>query len=282
MPATSFQPTFSMQGRGLTSRQEVKVQVRQAVGGQGINFEIAKDGKLVTIPAKAEFVVNTLRNVVLGSDGVRLCIVEHFLAAACLWGQDDLTVAVEGLEMPLGDGSAAFWLDLFEQAGWQRKIPQSTIELKEPIVCGSGDRQLIALPSDKFSISYHMDWNHPLIGKRWQSWDAGLNPREIADARTFGSLKEHQMLGLDSDVVSMTADGFTEPLRFEDEPVRHKLLDLIGDLSLCGLNPIALKARFISIKAGHELDVAMARKLAAQIAGESKCLKSSGTQSQQQ
>jgi UDP-3-O-acyl N-acetylglucosamine deacetylase len=267
MPATSKRPTITMQGRGLTSRQDVTVKLEQAAAGQGITFELAKDGRVVKIPARADFVVNTLRNVVLGAEGVRLCIVEHFLAAACLWGQNDLTVTVEGLEMPIGDGSAGFWLDLFEQAGWQRHRPEATIELKQPIICGTGTRQLIALPSERFSISYHMDWNHPQIGKRWQSWDASMNPREIADARTFGSLKEHQMLGLDQDVVSMTADGFTQPLRFEDEPVRHKLLDLVGDLFLCGVNPMTLKARFISITAGHELDVAMARKLAAEVAG---------------
>lgn len=70
------------------------------------------------------------------------------------------------------------------------------------------------------------------------------------------------MLGLENDVVSLTADGFTQPLRFEDEPVRHKLLDLVGDLALSGVNPLKFKAKFISIKGGHELDVEMAKRLA--------------------
>lgn len=119
----------------------------------------------------------------------------------------------------------------------------------------------MAVPADSFSVSYHMDWDHPLIGKRWQAWDASLDPCEIASARTFGSLSEHEMLGLAGEVVSLTANGFTQPLRFPDEPVRHKLLDLVGDLRLTGVNPMAFKASFISIKGGHQLDVELARRL---------------------
>jgi UDP-3-O-[3-hydroxymyristoyl] N-acetylglucosamine deacetylase len=100
-----------------------------------------------------------------------------------------------------------------------------------------------------------------MIGKRWQTWNAALPVADVADARTFGSLKEHEMLGLTDDVVSFTDDGFTQQLRFEDEPVRHKLLDLIGDLTLIGFNPLRLNARIISIKAGHEMDVQLVRQL---------------------
>jgi len=266
MPATSEQSVISFSGRGLTSRQDVRVEVRRSAPGEGIIFEVARDGRVVELPAKAQFVVNTLRNVVLGREGVRLCIVEHFLSAASLWGLSDLRVKVEGLEMPLGDGSAKFWIDLFENAAWARATVPPSIELEQPIILSRGDRTLLALPDEKFSASYHMDWNHPLIGKRWQTWDTGMDVQEIANARTFGWLKEHQLLGLEKDVVSLTPDGFTEPLRYEDEPVRHKILDLIGDLALSGVNPMAFKARFISIKAGHELDVEMAKQLAQAIA----------------
>jgi UDP-3-O-[3-hydroxymyristoyl] N-acetylglucosamine deacetylase len=262
MQATSNTLTFT--GRGLTSRQDVTVEIRKAEPGAGIIFELKRDKNIVAVPARSEYVVNTLRNVVLGRDGIRLCIVEHFLCAASLWGLNDLIVCVDGMEMPLGDGSAGFWLDLFEGAGWQRQPVEASIELKEKIVLTKGDRLLMAVPDQSFSASYMMDWDHPKIGKRWQTWDAERNPREIADARTFGWLKDHQLLGLDKDVVSLTADGFTHPLRYEDEPVRHKLLDLIGDLTLSGVNPLAIKARFVSIKAGHELDVELAKELAAQ------------------
>jgi UDP-3-O-acyl-N-acetylglucosamine deacetylase len=108
-----------------------------------------------------------------------------------------------------------------------------------------------------------MDWNHPLIGKCWQSWASGQDPHQIADARTFGSLQEHTMLGITDESVSLTSDGFSKELRWKDEPVRHKLLDLVGDLVLAGVNPQRWKARFISIKGGHEMDVEMSKRLSA-------------------
>lgn len=255
----------SFSGRGLTSKQPIAVDVKLALKGSGITFHVlsTKTQEYVAMAATAGNVVNTLRNVVLGKDGTRLCIVEHFLAATTLWGLDDLDVFVNGLEMPLGDGSAKLWTTLFEEAGLEKRFPESTVELKEPIVLNKGDRTLMALPDEKFSVHYMMDWNHPMIGKRWQSWDASKDISEISIARTFGGLKEHQMLGLENDVNSMTETGFTMPLLFDDEPVRHKILDLVGDLALTGINPIKFKAKFISIKGGHELDVELAKRLVA-------------------
>jgi UDP-3-O-[3-hydroxymyristoyl] N-acetylglucosamine deacetylase len=258
-------------GRGITSGSAINMLVEKRPAGHGIVFELFNEGELnqgvkpeapgVRVNAQASYVVNTMRNVVLGAQGKRLCIVEHFLAACTLWGLDDLWVGIDGPELPLGDGSAKFFIDLFEQAGWDCKRVEPTISITEPIVVSKGDRQLLALPSDGFSASYMMDWNHPLIGKRWRTWAPSEDIRQIADARTFGPLKEHQLLGIADQVVSLTESGFSHELRFEDEPVRHKILDLIGDLRLCGINPLALKARFISIKAGHEMDVEMAKRL---------------------
>jgi len=257
---------FTYTGKGMTSRQQVRVDVQAGAPGNGVRFFVRNpkaDDQFVELPARADTVVNTLRNVTLGKDGVRLCIVEHFLAAVSLWGLEDLDVTVDGPELPLADGSANFWIDLLQNSSIARQTNTlSRIELSEPITINKGDRCVIALPDTKFSVSYLMDWQHPAIGKRWQSWDLSMAVSEIADARTFGMLQEHEMLGLTEDVVSLTADGFTQPLRFPDEPVRHKLLDLIGDLTLSGINPLRLNARFISIKAGHELDVQLAAKLA--------------------
>ena len=258
-------PLASLHARGLTSGQDIQVDVTAAAPGSGITFSVlsAKTNSYVEIKAHASNVVNTLRNVVLGKEGTRLCIVEHFLAAATLWGLDDMLVTVAGPEMPLGDGSGQIWTDLFESSGIARKVTGATIELSEPIILSKQDRTLMALPAAAFSVSYLMDWDHPLIGKRWQSWDSSKDMTEISSARTFGWLKDHQMLGLQDDVVSLTESGFTQPLRFEDEPVRHKLFDLVGDLALAGINPLKFKAKFISIKGGHELDVEMAKRLAS-------------------
>jgi UDP-3-O-[3-hydroxymyristoyl] N-acetylglucosamine deacetylase len=259
---TREKAVLKYQGLGVTSRKEVSVEVSMSEPGSGIVFEVLDNrGFYVRVPAVTDSVVNTLRNVVLGTENARLCIVEHFLAAAALWGLTDLCVKVDGPEMPLGDGSAQFWMELFQSHEIPRSVPEATIELKQSVMCPKGDRMLVALPDEKFSVTYLMDWNHPQIGKRWQTFSSDMSPMEIASARTFGWKHEHDLLGIGDEVVSMTGDGFTHELRFEDEPIRHKLLDLIGDLSLSGVNPMAIKARFVSIKAGHELDVEMARKL---------------------
>jgi UDP-3-O-[3-hydroxymyristoyl] N-acetylglucosamine deacetylase len=251
-------------GRGITSRQEITVRVTQQKAGHGLRFLVRSgDASPVEIPARTEFVVNTLRNVTLGAQGVRLCIVEHVLCALAVWGVDDALIEVDGPEIPLGDGSAKFWNEVFAAAGWEPKSVEATRTLTEPIICKKGDRVLMAIPDDSFSVTYLMDWNHPAIGKCWSSWtpSAGLAHTEISDARTFGSLAEHQMLGIADEVVSLTTEGFSHPLRWPDEPVRHKLLDLVGDLVLAGVNPLSWKARFISIKGGHEMDVELAKKL---------------------
>ncbi len=255
----------SYSGRGMTSKQDILVELYQAPPGSGITFLCTTGDQkdLVAVPARASSVVNTLRNVVVGSGKTRLCIVEHFLCAATLWGLEDLYVMVDGPEMPLADGSAQFWIELFESAGIERKQVVCDITLREVVSVSKGDRSILAVPADNFSVTYLMDWKHPKIGQVWKSWDQTQDIKEVYAARTFGMLKEHEMLGLVNDVVSITEDDFTMPLRSPDEPVRHKLLDLIGDLALCGVNPLRVKARFISTKAGHELDVEIAKKLQA-------------------
>lgn len=267
-PSVSVKEKFRVEykGRGATSKKEITVVIESGLPGSGINFSVLDaraeaNGAYVAIPARAASVVNTLRNVVLGKDSVRLCIVEHVLCAVAIWGLEDVLITVDGPELPLGDGSANFFIELFKSAGIERCVPVADIELTETITVGTGDRMILAVPDTKFSLTYLMDWDHPKIGRKWQTFDASKAPEEIATARTFASLKEHQMLGLADDSVSLTEDGFTKPLHFEDEPVRHKLLDLLGDLTLIGVNPMRVKAKFISIKGGHELDVQLARKI---------------------
>jgi UDP-3-O-[3-hydroxymyristoyl] N-acetylglucosamine deacetylase len=262
MPGTA-QKVAKLTARGITSGRDISVTVERREPGHGIVFTVpsADGSKDVAVPATVASVVNTLRNVTLGADGVRLCLVEHILCAAALWGLNDLSVHIDGPEVPLGDGSSKLFIDLFKHAGWDRQQVIATRELTAPVICKKGDRVLMAVPDDSFSATYMMDWNHPAIGKCWFTYTADQPIEAVTDARTFGSLQEHQMLGIADDVVSLTADGFSQPLRFPDEPVRHKVLDLIGDLVLAGVNPLSWKARFISIKGGHELDVELAKKL---------------------
>lgn len=251
-------------GRGTTSGKYVSVKLYQGEPGRWIVFilpDADNPGEKLFLPATADNVVNTLRNVVIGKGKTRLCIVEHLLCAASLCAVEDAFIEIDGPEVPLGNGSGDLWFEFFRSAGFTQRLPQATIDLKEPIVVNRKDRLLMAVPDQSFSATYLMDWPHPKIGRTWRSWTPDMGAEEIINARTFGPLMEHKMLGLDKEMVSLTEDDFTMPLRFPDEPVRHKLLDLIGDLMLCGINPLKIKARFISIKGGHEIDVEMAGKL---------------------
>ena len=253
---------FELVGKGLTSRKQIQTVVRQAKPGSGVTFIVQKnDQPPVAIQAVAKNVVNTLRNVTIGAAGTRLCIVEHLLAAVSLWGLADLVVEINGPELPLGDGSADIWIQALKDALVPKQSVTADIEIKAPHKVSKGDRTILAIPDEKFSVTYLGDWNHPLIGKKWHSWSPQEDIEELSICRTFGSMKEHLLLGLDTDVVSMTDDGFSKPLHFPDEPIRHKLLDLIGDLALIGFNPLRLRARLISVKGGHEMDVELVKGL---------------------
>lgn len=266
-------------GRGLTSKKEITVKVFESQPGTGVIFALPPhasvgagtasgdntDDSFVELPASVDSVVNTLRNVTIGRGKLRVSIVEHFLCAVALSGLNDLYVEIDGPELPLGNGSSDFWMELFAGAGIARTLPEATLELAAPITITRKDRVLMAVPAESFSVTYLMDYNHPEIGRIWRTWTPSDSVADISTARTFGSLTEHKLLGLVGEVVSMTDDGFDMPLRFDDEPVRHKLLDLIGDLMLTGINPLSIKARFISIKGGHEMDVEMARALREQL-----------------
>lgn len=266
---TTDRQIITFTGKGITSGKEIKVEIEKQSPGHGISFQVPdKDGNSVKLKAHHKDVINTLRNVTLGKDSARLCIVEHFLCAASIWGLDDLLVTMDGPEFPLEDGSARCWIELFKTAGWERRTIEADLELKSTVTVSNKDRTIIGIPDQEFSATYLIDWNHPQIGKRWFTWKTGMEIEETTDARTFGGLKEHQMLGIADLVVSMTEDGFSHELRYTDEPVRHKVLDLIGDMALTGINPLRWRARFISIKGGHELDVEFARQLELQLKQE--------------
>ena len=252
---------FNYEGIGTTSKKRIRICAYLGEPGSGIQFILPSGQESVRIPALASYVVNTLRNVTVGQGANRLCLVEHFLAAAAFCNVNDMDVTVDGPELPLGDGSAQFWLELFSEAGYKPIVPEKKFALSQGIFISKGDRQLIALPAQNFSLTYLMDWSHPSIGKRWYTWTDAQSALDIASARTFGWQKEHDLLGIGGEAVSLTDTGFSKPVYFEDEPVRHKLLDLFGDLVLVGVNPLSIKGQFISIKGGHEMDVELAKKL---------------------
>ena len=203
--------------------------------------------------------------------GAMVFTIEHFLSALYVAGITDLTIELTGNELPICDGSAIKFLDLFNEAGIVDLNEEvNEIAVKEPVYLSKGDKHLIALPYDGYKLTYAIRFEHTFLKSQLAEFEITEENyrKEIAPARTFGFdyeveyLKQNNLaLGgsLDNAIV-IKKDGVLNPdgLRFEDEFVRHKMLDIIGDLKILN-RPI--RAHIIAIKAGHLIDVEFARIL---------------------
>lgn len=203
--------------------------------------------------------------------GAMVFTVEHFLSALAICNITDLIVELNGNELPICDGSAKVFLELFEEAGMQElEENMEEIIVKEPIHLSLGDKHIIALPYDGKKLTYSIRFEHSFLKSQMAEFvlDYDTYRKEIAPARTFGFDYEIEYLqknnlalgGSLENAIVIQKDGVMNPegLRFEDEFVRHKMLDIIGDLKI--LNR-AWKAHIIAIKAGHALDIEFAKKL---------------------
>jgi UDP-3-O-[3-hydroxymyristoyl] N-acetylglucosamine deacetylase len=197
--------------------------------------------------------------------------VEHLLAALVSAGVDNVIVELTQREVPIMDGSSAPFLFLIQEAGLKKQTAaRRYLKVLRPITVASGDKHIAIYPSDHFKVSYTISFDHPLL--RHQSRTMRITEQsfsdDIASARTFGFLKEvewmrQQGLALGGSLDNAIVIGDTGPLnalRFDDEFVRHKILDAVGDLALLG-HP--LLGRLEATKAGHALHAAVAQKLIA-------------------
>ena len=257
-------------GVGLHTGAAVKTTLVPATRpGAGVVFRAA--GGSEEIPALAANVCDTSRCTVLGTGAARFSTVEHLLSALAGLGVTDLSVEVDGPELPIGDGSALVWVESVRAAGLvslgQGAAP---LTLAEPvIVYGEKNAFVAAYPSDAVRFTVATQFDHPLAGTqvaRWEPSRAQAYQDFIAPARTFGFDFEVEALraaglarggSLDNALV-VYADHYSSPPRFPDELARHKLLDLIGDLFLVG-RPIV--ADVVAVKPSHRLNVALARRL---------------------
>ena len=261
-------------GIGVHSGKPVTLALRPAAAGTGVLFVRRDRARDVRFPARAEWVVDTRLATTLGNQDQRLSTVEHLLAALYGLGVDNCTVEVSGPELPIMDGSAAPFGYLIQQAGLrpQRRVRRRLV-IRRPIEVRDGNRWVRALPSREFRISATIDFAHPAIGVQ-SLRSLTLSPetfaRAIAPARTFGFLGEVQALqsaglaqggSLQNAVVLDDARVLNrEGLRFPDEFVRHKALDLIGDLSLLGL---PVQGHFKVMRGGHALHHALVAEIRA-------------------
>ena len=257
-------------GIGLHSGRPVRLRLRPAPAEHGIRFLRTDVG--VEIPASLQNLGGQDHATTLSRDGVSIGTVEHLLAALGGLGVDDVLVEVDGPEVPVLDGSAAPFVILLHEAGLRPlAVPRQHLRVLEPVEVVKGAKSIRLVPADHFEISYTIGFDHPLL--RHQSLSLRMTPRTfteaVASARTFGFLREVEMLrksglalggSLENAVVIGETGVLNNKLRFEDEFVRHKILDALGDLTLLG-HPLV--GRLEANKAGHALHAAVAQKLIA-------------------
>jgi UDP-3-O-[3-hydroxymyristoyl] N-acetylglucosamine deacetylase len=202
-------------------------------------------------------------STVVGVDGVRVQTIEHVLAAAFGLGIDNLLIEVDAPELPALDGSAAPFVHMILEAGIvQQERRRSYLKIVRPIEVRDGDKHIAILPASMPSVTYTIHYDHPLIRRQdcTYRWSQEAFVREIAPARTFGFLREVEALweaglgrgGSLQNTLVLTNEGLLNDggLRFPDEFVRHKILDLIGDLALLGLPFIG---EIVAVRSGHSL-----------------------------
>jgi len=259
MHQRTIRRAVEFEGVGLHSGKPVRIRVSPAPANSGIAFRPADHD---SIPAAPESVLNSHYATTIGRNGTRIQTVEHLMAAAAGLGLDNLLIEVDGPEIPAGDGSAKPFVSLLASAGRvEQSAPKRPIVIRHPIKVGGGGRWIQILPSDVFRISYTLDNDHPAIGV--QAITCAPTERmfieEFAPARTYGFLKdlgEMRRNGLArgaslENAIGVGKRGALNGLRYRDEFVRHKILDLIGDLALLG-RPVV--GYVIARNAGHALN----------------------------
>ncbi len=250
----------TLEGVGLHSGKRARVTLFPAPEDTGIVFRAGAD-RIAAVP---ESVVNSHYATTIGKNGTRVGTVEHLMAAAAGLGIDNLEVEVDGPEIPAMDGSAKPFVTLLAAAGRnQQSARQRPLALPCSIRVGSGGRWIHIFPSTTFRVSYTLDVDHPAIGTQVLSWTPASKRSfadDVAPARTYGFLKDLGIMrkkglarggSLDNAVV-LANRGPLNGLRYRDEFVRHKILDLIGDLALLG-RPIL--AHVVARNGGHTLNV---------------------------
>jgi UDP-3-O-acyl N-acetylglucosamine deacetylase len=256
----------SISGIGLHTGKAVHVKLIPAGVDSGINFVRSDLPGRPAIKADIRSVSSTIRGTNLGD----IHTVEHVLSALYALSVTNLVIELNGPELPSLDGSSKPYCDIIMKAGIASQGPDAGyIEIKEPIFVAEKGKIIIAVPSDRFEIDFMINYPMDFIGTQFRKFEfsGSKYAKEIAPARTYGFMSEiealkNQGLAMGADpgnAVAIGADGYLTKLRFKDELVRHKILDLIGDLSLIGAR---IKGRIIGIRSGHDLNIKFARKLA--------------------
>jgi UDP-3-O-[3-hydroxymyristoyl] N-acetylglucosamine deacetylase len=256
-------------GVGLHSGAPVTLRILPAAAGSGIcfrradldNFEVEAISRNV---ARVSYATSLMKKSVL------ISTTEHLLSAFIGCGIDNAIVELDNLELPILDGSALPFVDLIRRAGIRRqRRPRTYLRIRRELELREGDKFIAIYPAELYSVSYTINFPHPLIGRETFRVDLsdGNYLAEIAPARTFGFLHEADAMrqqGLirgasTENAIVLTRDGLMNPpLRYPDEFVRHKVLDLIGDLALIGKQ---ILGSVVADRAGHAMHTALVSRL---------------------
>jgi UDP-3-O-[3-hydroxymyristoyl] N-acetylglucosamine deacetylase len=263
----TLRETAEFTGVGLHTGAAARVRIHPAPPDSGLTFRLGEGGPHV--PALAEYVVDTRRATVIGVGDHTLSTVEHLLSALLALGVDNAAIEADGPEIPVLDGSAAIFAQTFGTMLEDQPARRRRFVVEKPVAFADGDARLIVLPADDFRVTVCVDFAPPVGAQFFTAGvDAGGYLADVAPARTFGYLHEVEALlaaglarggSLDNALV-FAPEGPLTPLRWPNEVVRHKALDLIGDLALLGARP---QGEFISIKSGHRLHAVATRALRA-------------------
>ena len=259
-------------GIGIHTGQQVNLKFVPAAEGTGVIFKRVDLPGAPVIPAAVEYVKDTSRSTTIGINDIRIHTVEHVLAAVKAYQIDNLIIELSNIEPPIGNGSSDVFVDIIEKAGIvEQNSTVSIVKLQEPIFWADKEIQIIALPYDSYRISYTLNYpNSTILKAQFHTTEITSDTfkTDIAPCRTFSLYEEVSFLmdrglikggSLDNAVI-VKGDAILSKggLFFPDEMARHKVLDMIGDLSLVG---IPFHAHIISIRSGHGSNVAFAKKL---------------------
>lgn len=268
----TIKQSASFSGIGIHTGKEVELCFRPAKEGSGVYFQrVDLPGKPV-IPAALDYVQDTARSTTIGINNTRIHTVEHVLAAVKAFNIDDLCIEISSIEPPVGNGSSDVFVEMIERAGIEERETMVPIfAVTEPIYFSDKEIHLVALPDDGFRISYTLNYpDAPMLRAQYHSLtvNADTFKKEISPCRTFSLYQEVSMLmdrglikggSLDNAVMIKDDAIFSKGgLFFHNEMARHKILDLIGDLALIG---VEFHAHVIAIRSGHGSNFAFAKKL---------------------
>jgi UDP-3-O-[3-hydroxymyristoyl] N-acetylglucosamine deacetylase len=268
-----------LSGVGLHTGEEVTLRLVPAREGEGIFFRRVDLPGQPIIPAAVEYVAGTARGTTLAVGDAKIHTVEHVLSAVRAHEIDNLCIEVSSIEPPAGDGSSSEYVAMIERAGIvEQAATVPVVGLKKPVWWGQGDVHLVALPCDVYRISYTLYYPAAAaLGSQYFTFDvSSKNFREqISACRTFAlydellALMDHGLIrggSLENAVVVQNEAIISKGgLQFSDEAVRHKVLDLIGDLSLVG---IPFTAHIIALRSGHASNCQFAQKLYQELSSE--------------